>query len=101
MADSDRRPRRAAANRSSTARERIEAAKRKRQDGTLVTEEAPVYDTLNDDEYAQLVAKRRQAGAHACAARYCWASMDESVYNCLHSTQVTSSSACCRQTMQA
>ena len=65
MADAERRPRRAAANRSNTAKDRIEAAKRKRQDGTLVKDEAPVYDTLNDDEYAQLVAKRRQAGAHS------------------------------------
>ena len=65
MADAERRPRRAAANRSSTAKDRIEAAKRKRQDGTLVKDEAPVYDTLNDDEYAKLVAKRRQAGAHS------------------------------------
>lgn len=63
MADSAARPRRSGANKSNAARERIEAAKRRRQNGTLVAEEAPVYDTLNDDEYAQLVAKRRQAGA--------------------------------------
>ncbi len=56
------RVRRAAASRSSKAKAAIEEARRRRKAGELVQEEARIYDELNDEEYAQLVAKRRTAG---------------------------------------
>lgn len=62
MADTEGRSRRTAANRSSKAKDLIALAKRKREQGQQVQEEAPVYDTLDDESYAKLVAKRRQEG---------------------------------------
>ena len=62
MADAGGRSRREGASRSSAARARIEAAKRKHREGDSVKEEEAVYELMDEDNYAQLVAKRRAQG---------------------------------------
>lgn len=57
------RSRRAGANRSDAARLRIEEAKRKHKSGDLLQDETRVYDVVDEAQYEEIVAKRRQQGA--------------------------------------
>lgn len=57
------------ANRSDAARLRIEEAKRKHKTGELLQDEARVYDVVDEEQYEEIVAKRRQQGAHLSLAR--------------------------------